>query len=192
MIKKLFLTTQLLFCCFVLHSYARNEYASDSDRDLKRRNKMVKEAALLPDSAFEYVKMEDLLDDQVYMKLAHDGWSPQEIVTIMKTALKDRKAAKNKFGYGWYAKQWLPTYGIMPGGDTLYQFVDTTYNEVMQASIARTVPTDVLNHTWPKIVYTPEDRKKGIRNTAYFRTVEHKPSSGRMHWGVVHLSLIHI
>lgn len=186
MIKKLFLTTQLLFCCFVLHSYARNEYASDSDRDLKRRNKMVKEAALLPDSAFEYVKMEDLLDDQVYMKLAHDGWSPQEIVTIMKTALKDRKAAKNKFGYGWYAKQWLPTYGIMPGGDTLYQFVDTTYNEVMQASIARTVPTDVLNHTWPKIVYTPEDRKKGIRNTAYFRTVEHKPSSGRMHWGVVH------
>ena len=47
MIKKLFLTTQLLFCCFVLHSYARNEYASDSDRDLKRRNKMVKEAALL-------------------------------------------------------------------------------------------------------------------------------------------------
>ena len=63
MIKKLFLTTQLLFCCFVLHSYARNEYASDSDRDLKRRNKMVKEAALLPDSAFEYVKMEDLLDD---------------------------------------------------------------------------------------------------------------------------------
>ena len=114
---------------------------------------MVKEAALLPDSAFEYVKMEDLLDDQVYMKLAHDGWSPQEIVTIMKTALKDRKAAKNKFGYGWYAKQWLPTYGIMPGGDTLYQFVDTTYNEVMQASIARTVPTDVLNHTWPKIVY---------------------------------------
>ena len=53
MIKKLFLTTQLLFCCFVLHSYARNEYASDSDRDLKRRNKMVKEAALLPDSAFE-------------------------------------------------------------------------------------------------------------------------------------------
>lgn len=118
MIKKLFLTTQLLFCCFVLHSYARNEYASDSDRDLKRRNKMVKEAALLPDSAFEYVKMEDLLDDQVYMKLAHDGWSPQEIVTIMKTALKDRKAAKNKFGYGWYAKQWLPTYGIMPGGDT--------------------------------------------------------------------------
>lgn len=88
MIKKLFLTTQLLFCCFVLHSYARNEYASDSDRDLKRRNKMVKEAALLPDSAFEYVKMEDLLDDQVYMKLAHDGWSPQEIVTIMKTALK--------------------------------------------------------------------------------------------------------
>ena len=100
MIKKLFLTTQLLFCSFVLHSYARNEYASDSDRDLKRRNKMVKEAALLPDSAFEYVKMEDLLDDQVYMKLAHDGWSPQEIVTIMKTALKDRKAAKNKFGYG--------------------------------------------------------------------------------------------
>ena len=82
MIKKLFLTTQLLFCCFVLHSYARNEYASDSDRDLKRRNKMVKEAALLPDSAFEYVKMEDLLDDQVYMKLAHDGWSPQEIVTV--------------------------------------------------------------------------------------------------------------
>ena len=100
MIKKLFLTTQLLFCCFVLHSYARNEYASDSDRDLKRRNKMVKEAALLPDSAFEYVKMEDLLDDQVYMKLAHDGWSPQEIVTIMKTALKDRKAANLRYHAG--------------------------------------------------------------------------------------------
>ena len=81
MIKKLFLTTQLLFCCFVLHSYARNEYASDSDRDLKRRNKMVKEAALLPDSAFEYVKMEDLLDDQVYMKLAHDGWIPPSVIS---------------------------------------------------------------------------------------------------------------
>ena len=98
MIKKLFLTTQLLFCCFVLHSYAKSVYVSDSDRDLKRRNKMVKEAAMLPDSVFEYVKMEDLLDDEVYIKLAHDGWSPQEIVTIMKTALKDRKAAKQKSG----------------------------------------------------------------------------------------------
>ena len=34
MIKKLFLTTQFLLCWFVLHSYAKNEYASDSDRDL--------------------------------------------------------------------------------------------------------------------------------------------------------------
>ena len=131
---------------------------------------MVKEAAMLPDSVFEYVKMEDLLDDEVYIKLAHDGWSPQEIVTIMKTALKDRKAAKNKFGYGWYAKQWLLLTVSCQEEIRSTNSVDTTYNEAMQASIA-VLSLDVLNHTWPKIVYTPEDRKKGIRNAAYFRTV---------------------
>ncbi|MDE6135084.1 MAG: glycoside hydrolase, partial [Muribaculaceae bacterium] len=120
------------------------------------------------------------------MKLAADGWSPQEIVAIMSTAIKDKASAKKKDGYIAYAKQWLPAYGRSAGGDSLYQFIDTTYNEKEIRAIARVVPEDILNKTWPKVVYDADDRKRGIRNPGYFRTVEHHPSSGRMHWAALH------
>ncbi|MCH5329075.1 MAG: hypothetical protein J1E02_08635, partial [Coprobacter sp.] len=140
----------------------------------------------LPDSVFQDVKMEDLLDDEVYLKLAYDGWSSREIATIMSTAVKDKKKAKAKSGYGFYAKQWLPVYGRALGDDPMYMFTDTAMPSAMSLSIATTVSDDILNKTWPKIVYTPDDRKQGRRNSGYFRPVEHKPSSGRIHWIVVH------
>lgn len=36
----------------------------------------------IPDSMFSSVKKEDLLKDEVYMKLARDGWSQDEIKSI--------------------------------------------------------------------------------------------------------------
>lgn len=185
MTKKILSATLLFLFIAIMHNYAKTHDRKD-DKQQKQRDKLEKAIQELPDSIFEDVKMEDLLMDEVYVKLAQDGWSKQEIITIMNTALKDRKAAKNKFGYGQYAKQWLPTFGYTPGGDTLYQFIDTTYNKKIIESVARTVPDDILNHTWKKEVYSPEDRKQGRRNPGYFRAVEHKPSSGRMHWGALH------
>lgn len=38
------------------------------------------------------------------MKLAADGWSPQEIVAIMNTAVKDKASAKKKEGYIAYGR----------------------------------------------------------------------------------------
>ncbi len=186
MIKRIFFTTLLLLCFGVACNYAWHYTAQDYDKKLRKRSKLEQSLRHLPDSIFDDVKMEDLLVDEVYVKLARDGWSPGEIRSIMSTALKDRKAAKNKFGYGQYAKQWLPSYGYTPGGDSIYQFIDTTYNEKALRSVHRVVPDNVINVYWPKVAYTPDDRKRGIRNPAYFRTVEHKPSSGRMHWAQLH------
>lgn len=185
MLKKLLLSAFVLTLAMAAHIYARNvgDKGKREQEKLLRLETTVRE---LPDSVFNSVEMEDLLNDEVYLKLAHEGWSPEEIVTIMNTAVADKKAAKKKFGYGFYAKQWLPAYGRQPGGDTLYQFIDTLFNLKMQASVARTVPTDLLNKTWPEIPYNPEDRKKGLRNPGYFRPAKPDPSCGRMHWAALH------
>lgn len=185
MLKKLLLSAFVLTLAMAAHIYARNvgDKGKREQEKLLRLETTVRE---LPDSVFNSVEMEDLLNDEVYLKLAHEGWSPEEIVTIMNTAVADKKAAKKKFGYGFYAKQWLPAYGRQPGGDTLYQFIDTLFNLKMQASVARTVPADLLNKTWPEIPYNPEDRKKGLRNPGYFRPAKPDPSCGRMHWAALH------
>ena len=39
----------------------------------KKKDKMERAVSALPDSAYERVKKEDLLNDEVYMKLAKDG-----------------------------------------------------------------------------------------------------------------------
>jgi len=145
----------------------------------------------LPDSLFTPVEKEDLLDDEVYLKLAHEGWSREEIVTIMGTAIADKKEAKKKLGYGYYAKQWLPIYGRQPGGDTLYMFIDTLYNEKMRKSVEQKVPEDVLNKYWPPIDYIPPKMRTGAgqeneRIPGYFRCPQFKPFCGRMHWMVAH------
>lgn len=183
MIKRLLSATLVLLSIAIMHSYAKTQ---KKGRNQKERADLEKALLALPDSVFEEVKMEDLLFDEVYLKLASDGWSPKEITTIMRSATRDKKSARLKFGYGEYAKQWMPAYGRQPGGDTLYQFVDTTFNLQMMRSIARAVPDDVLNKTWPKIVYDASDRKNGIRRPGYFRPAEPKPSSGRMHWAALH------
>lgn len=182
MSKSLFTATMLLAGIVFLHSYAKTDNGTTATGN-PNPTEMLRQ---LPDSVFTDVKMEDLLRDEVYMKLAADGWSPQEIVAIMNTAVKDKASAKKKDGYVAYAKQWLPAYGRAAGGDSLYQFIDTTYDEKAIKAIARVVPDDILNKTWPKVVYNADDRKRGIRNPGYFRTVEHKPSSGRMHWAALH------
>lgn len=150
-----------------------------SNLELKVRN--------LPDSLFKPVQQEDLLNDEVYLKLAHEGWSREEIVTIMGTAIADKKAAKKKLGYGYYAKQWLPIYGRQPGGDTLYMFIDTLYNEKMRKSVVQKVPEDLLNAYWPPIKYIPPKERNGggdenRRIGGYFRCPQFKPFCGRMHW----------
>ncbi len=182
MSKSLLTATLLLVGIVFLHSYAK----TDKGSSLKGRPNPTEVLKALPDSVFTDVKMEDLLRDEVYMKLAADGWSPQEIVAIMNTAVKDKASAKKKEGYIAYAKQWLPAYGRSAGGDSLYQFIDTAYDEKAVMAIAKVVPEDILNKTWPKIVYNADDRKQGIRNPGYFRAVEHRPSSGRMHWAALH------
>lgn len=161
-------------------------YADKANRQHLKEQRIREIALALPDSIFEDVKMEDLLDDEVYLKLAHDGWSAREISQIMNTALSDKAKAKLKGGYGFYAKQWRPTYGRALGDDTLYTFVDTTLTKKMIASIEATVPSYDLNSSWDKIPYTPEDRLAKKRNPGYFRPVELNPSSGRIHHIVLH------
>lgn len=154
--------------------------AEKSIKQNRKEQQMVQKALELPDSLFEGVKIEDLLDDEVYLKLAHDGWSPREISAIMNTALTDKAKAKLKGGYGFYAKQWRPAYGRSLGDDSLYNFVDTTFTKAMIASIEETVPAYDLNTYWPLKVYSPQDRKDGKRDPGYFRAVPFNPSSGRI------------
>jgi hypothetical protein len=45
----------------------------------------------VPDSLFKDVQQEDLLYNDVYVKLARDGWSSSEIVRIMNDYMKKNK-----------------------------------------------------------------------------------------------------
>lgn len=155
--------------------------------DIKRRVDILqRKLNKIPDSVYTEVKKENLLEDDVYVKLARDGWSNEEIRIIMNDYIrKNRKSVRGSLEYGRYAKQWLPSYGYTPGGDTLYQFVDTTYNKTMIQS-ARMMAGRVFDEYYEPIPYSPDDRKLGKRNTGRFRPVLPKPSSGRIHWIHVH------
>lgn len=153
---------------------------------VKEKEKMERAVSALPDSAYEQVRKEDLLNDEVYMKLARDGWFPQEITRIMDCYIKsNRSKVRGSREYGMYAKQWLPIYGHTPGNDTIYQFVDTAYYGETMKSV-RSLFASQLENYYPEIPYTPDDRMKGIRNKGYFRPVYQKPYTGRIHWIVVH------
>lgn len=154
-----------------------------SEKQVTGMEEMLRE---LPDSLYEDVVKEDLLLNETYIKLARDGWSPYEIKRIMDDYLKyNRKAVKGSFMYGMYAKQWLPSYGFTSGGDSIYQYVDTTYTADMVKSVRQLYPKQMSDY-YEEIPYTPDDRMNKIRNTGYFRPVQQKPYSGRIHWIVVH------
>lgn len=168
------------FCLFLL------PLALYSGKKIKKedrqKHKMEKVLQTLPDSLYERVRREDLLQNEVYVKLARDGWNSQEIVRIMDNYLQYRKSkVKGSHAYGMYAKQWLPTYGYTPGGDSIYQFIDTTYSEKAVASVRKLYSTTLDNY-YEQIPYTPEDRLQGKRNTGYFRPVLQYPNTGRIHW----------
>jgi len=187
--RKLLQLSSLLFLLLIAYISADGALG-DVKENKEKQSRLEFKVRNLPDSLFTPVQREDLLNDEVYLKLAHEGWSREEIVTIMSTAIADKKAAKKKFGYGYYAKQWLPVYGRQPGGDTLYMFIDTLYNEKMRKSVARKVPEDVLNKYWPPIEYIPPRQRTGggqenERIGGYFRCPQFKPFCGRIHWMAV-------
>ena len=81
MLKKLLLSAFVLTLAMAAHIYAR----SVGDKGKREREKLPRlETTVreLPDSVFNPVEMEDLLNDEVYLKLAHEGWSPEEIVRM--------------------------------------------------------------------------------------------------------------
>lgn len=160
--------------------------AMSAQRPDAASNKLLTKLNTIPDSIFEEVTQEDLLIDEVYIKLARDGWSQEEIRKIMGNYIrKNRKQVRGSYEYGRYAKQWLPTYGYTPGGDSIYQFIDTTYNATAFRLVRAAVGKSYDDY-YKAEPYTPDDRKKGIRQPGIFRPVLHKPSSGRIHWIHVH------
>lgn len=134
----------------------------------------------LEDSLLSQVKMEDLLDDEVYQKLAYEGWTPPEIMKIMQSALTDKQAARMKDSYGIY-KRWLPDYAVLPAGDSLYMTMDTVVTEAMRRSVESKAADD-FNAYWEPLPYVPpKNRPKGeARKPGYFRQPKLKPSVGRM------------
>ena len=173
---------------FLLPFMLTQAHLNNNDKDVKdkKRSKMENTISTLPDSAYEQVKKEDLLGDEVYIKLARDGWYPQEITQIMDRYIKaNRSKVRGSREYGMYAKQWLPAYGHTPGGDSIYQFVDTAYYGETMKSVRRLYAKQ-LEAYYPEIPYTPNDRMEGKRNPGYFRPVQQKPYTGRIHWIVVH------
>ena len=147
---------------------------------------MLEAMSRVPDSAFTDVKVEDLLRDEVYMKLSHDGWTSDEVRTIMDSyLLRHRKRVRGSNEYAAYAKQWLPQVGYAPGGDSLYQLVDTTYNERLLRA-TRTAVGAAYDEVYLSEPYSVELRLRGERQPGVFRPLKHAPSSGRILWIAVH------
>lgn len=188
MFKKLILGASVLAVLLGMQMYANGVSGTGKNKSKKAQSRLEKWVRQQPDSLFTAVEKEDLLDDEVYLKLASEGWSTDEIVRIMETALKDKKAAKQKSGYGWYAKQWLPTIGRHGGADSLYQFIDSTYTDEIRRNIEKTVPADLLNAYYPRIDYVPKDylNPGKSRMPGYFREAQFRPSAGRTHWLSMH------
>lgn len=170
----------LFFLAFIAGNIAvgKNKKSSVDAKALERERAL----RMMDDSLLSQVKIEDLLDDEVYQKLAYEGWTPQEIVRIMKTSIADKSVARNKVGYGNYAKRWLPDYGVLPGNDSLYTVVDSVAVEEACQSVRRTVPLDELHRYWPPLPYQPPRDRSDLdrRNPGYFRQPKFKPSVGRM------------
>lgn len=172
----------------LLVSVAYSSYAKSTKETAEERRKRMEQTALsLPDSLFENVKTEDLLDDEVYLKLARDGWSSREITTIMETAVKDKQKARLRGSYGAYAKQWRPTFGRAMSDDPLYQTKSGNLAPATIANILEAVGETEYNKVWPIKEYNPDNRKQPdyIPDKGYFRPVLLNPSSGRTHWIVV-------
>lgn len=103
----------------------------------------------------------------------------------MESALTDKAAARMKDGYVKYAKRWLPDYGLIPDGDSLYMKSDTAVNEAIRRSVERTVPEDEFDKYWEPLPYVPpKDRKE--RNPGYFCQPKLRPSCGRVKSAAVH------
>lgn len=181
--SKRFLTVGVIASLLVCAYYGAEARSKSSEAD-KKKERMEEIMKNLPDSVFENVDIEDLLDDEVYLKLAKDGWTPREITAIMETAVKDKSKARRRDSYGAYAKEWRPAFGRTMNDDPLYQFVTPELSTQAIASIHDAVGTTNYNATWEKIPYDPTLRKQtGYQpSPGYFKPVELNPSSGRIKW----------
>ncbi len=177
-----FSSITLAAACALFYGCAAKDSGGKGAGDFSQ---LIDKSLQLPDSIFQSVEMEDLLDDKVYIKLASEGWSPQEIVPIMQTALADKKAAKKKMGYGEYKKQWLPAYGRSGSNDSLFTFIDTTYTAEMRKSVKQKVPAAQLNAYYPPEEYV-EPKYRTSRTPGFFREPLFKPSCGRISWMTLH------
>lgn len=188
--KRLKLLTPLLLLAasaITISNVAEGKRNNSTGKSMQREMQL----RAMEDSLLMQVKKEDLLDDEVYQKLAYEGWTPPEIIKIMSSALTDKNAARNKVGYEKYAKRWLPDYGLLPGNDSLYLVVDSALTEETRRNVLRAVPEDEFNKDWaPKTYMPPLERFKKamaagddnpeIRDLGYFRQPKFKPSVGRM------------
>lgn len=159
------------------------------ERQRQRLVQLEQKLNALPDSVFEGTQTEDLLEHDVYRILAAEGWTREEIMTIMSTALKDRAAAKQKSGYIEYTKGWLPDLRSDQGDVAELSVVDPLDPAAparVRAAVANAGEIDLYNKIWPEqIPYTPEDRLAGIRRPGYFRPMLFKPACGRTNWAEV-------
>lgn len=170
---------------FVLPLAIYATVGNDGKDGRKKARKMERVLESMSDSDYENVRKEDLLRDEVYIKLARDGWSSHEIMRIMDDYIKEnRKTVRGSFEYGMYAKQWLPVFGHVPGNDSIYRYVEPELNEEAIAGVRSLMARSGTQYYAP-VPYTPDERLQGRRTPGYFRPVEQKPYTGRIHWIVV-------
>ncbi len=178
----LFFSSIILAAACGAYSYAAKEPANKGKGNFSQ---LINKSRELPDTLFQPVDMEDLLDDKVYLKLASEGWYPTEIVPIMQTAIANKKEAKKKLGYGDYKKQWLPAYGRTGVNDSMFVFIDTTFSAEMRKSVKQKVPAADLNAYYPPEEYI-EPKYRSTRTPGFFREPLFKPSCGRISWMTLH------
>lgn len=190
MVKQTLMFFSIIFTAIGgLYAYATK--ANYNGKESGSRTRLDAKVRTMPDSFFQPVEMEDLLDEKVYLDLAKEGWTGNEIVSVMKKAVSDKKTARYKDGYVNYAKEIMPMIRRMIGGDTLAMIMDTVFSPAMQRSVERTVPVDLLNAYWePKDYFPPKDRPgitSGLgREAGYFKQPKFKPSTGRICWMTIH------
>lgn len=134
------------------------------------------------DEAYQNVLPQNILADKFYIEMAKEGWTVGEIVRLTDNYLAAHKTELKKAGDNIdYAKYWRPYYVSSNLMDAT--ILDYTNPEELEKSKAVVEATQVdANASYPRILYTVNDRLAGIRNTGYFRHNACMPAGGRIHW----------
>lgn len=173
--------TLLILIVFLPSSIAFPISLKSTDKLTKEQAKAVLATTL--DISYQKVVPANLLAESYYIEMAKEGWNGLEIIRLTDQYLEahkpELKAAGSQIDY---KKNWKPffMYGSIMNGNVSDFNTTPKQRAKIQANIEATQVD--ANASYPRILYSVNDRLSKVRNSGYFRHNAILPASGRIYW----------